>query len=202
MLLLHFDGSEGSQNFVDVGNHTVRADGNAQITQRGPRFGTGAGRFDGNGDQLYIAPRAQEFFFEGTAPFTIEAWVSGTGTIFSNDTFGLVLSIKDERTLFAWVNGMLPWDYVGTAAGTVPTGWHHVALSFDGTTYRWFIDGAVTLARAGQLSGQAANHFTVGGYSAGTQPWFNGDLDEFRVTRGVARYTANFAPPTAPFPDR
>jgi hypothetical protein len=199
-LLLHMDGPANSTNFIDVAGHMVRADGMARIGTMG-RFG-GAGLFDGMGSQLYVTPRGSEFVFEGVAPFTIEAWVNGEGTVFSNDSFGLAMSIKEMRTLYVWVNGVLPWDFVGTAAGTVPLGWHHLALSYNGTTFRWFIDGVQTLAQDGQLTGQVNNHFVVGGYENGTQPWFNGAMDEVRVTRGTARYLTNFTPPGAPFPDR
>ncbi len=201
VLLLHMEGPAGGRTFVDVGGHTVRADGAARIGTTA-RFGSGGASFDGSGAQLVVTPRAREFVFEGAEAFTMEAWVNGTGTIFSCDSFGLVMSIKDARTLYVWVNGVLPWDYTGTAAGTVPEGWHHVALAYDGTTYRWFIDGTVTLERAGRLSSQTNDYLVIGGYSGGVQPWFNGAIDEVRVTRGVARYTSRFTPPTAPFPDR
>jgi len=201
VVLLHMEGPAGGRSFVDVGGHTVRADGAASIGTTA-RFGAGGAAFDGSGAQLVVAPRARELVFEGADAFTLEAWVNGTGTVFSCDSFGLVMAIKDARTLYVWVNGVLPWDFTGTAAGTVPEGWHHVALSYDGATYRWFIDGAVTLERAGRLSSQSNDYLVVGGYSGGVQPWFNGSIDEVRVTRGVARYTGSFAPPTAPFPDR
>ena len=33
----------------------------------------------------------------------------------------------------------------------------------------------------------------------GSECYFNGWLDEFRVSKGIARWTANFTPPAAPY---
>jgi hypothetical protein len=36
---------------------------------------------------------------------------------------------------------------------------------------------------------------------SGSAVFFDGYMDDLRITKGVARYTASFTAPTAPFPD-
>jgi len=46
-----------------------------------------------------------------------------------------------------------------------------------------------------------SNQVFIGRYrNASTAFDFDGYIDDLRITKGVARYTANFTPPTAPFP--
>jgi hypothetical protein len=80
----------------------------------------------------------------------------------------------------------------GTAAGNVSSGWHHVALSYDGTVYRCFIDGSQTLSVAGVMTRQTNSHLRVGAYQNGVLPFFQGLIDELRIVQGTALYTSNF----------
>jgi hypothetical protein len=64
-----------------------------------------------------------------------------------------------------------------------------------------FIDGVLVSSAtlAGALTTNA-NPVYIGARSDGTGA-LNGRIDDLRITKGVARYTANFTPPTAPFPN-
>lgn len=84
--------------------------------------------------------------------------------------------------------------------------WYHVAVCRVGGVLRLFIDGV----QQGTDVADANTYFagssftcliglrTSGGFTAN---WgLDGWADEFRITKGVGRYTANFAPPTDKFP--
>jgi hypothetical protein len=192
--LLHMNGANNSTSFSDVKGNAWTTLGNAKISTAQVKFGGASGYFDGVGDAVQ-SPTNASWNFAGATPFTIETWVNGTGTILSSDSYGLVLSIKGGTGLYLWINGVLPWTSTGTLVGNVPSGWHHVALSYDGATYRMFVDGVQSFSVSGAMSSQTYNYLKIGDYSGGTQPYYSGYLDDFRVTKGVGRYTGNFTPP-------
>ncbi|MDQ6993128.1 MAG: DUF5011 domain-containing protein [Mariprofundus sp.] len=82
------------------------------------------------------------------------------------------------------------WFYTGgTVANAFSTAslsndglWHHVAVSYDGTSARFYIDGALdsTVAAAGALAPITTANINVGG-SGNTVDYFNGDIDEVRI---------------------
>jgi len=95
----------------------------------------------------------------------------------------------------------LLWYSTGTAAGTIAVDtWYHVAASREGTSLRVFIDG-VLVNTSTNSNNMNFGRLRVGSNGSNTGEWFHGWMDELRITKGVARYTANFTAPTAPFPD-
>ena len=82
--------------------------------------------------------------------------------------------------------------------------WTHLAICRASTTVYAFQDGVLQFTAGGDNSPEAAHAITVGGALVadwGTNHGFVGVLDEFRITKGIARYTTDFTPPTAPFPN-
>ncbi|WP_414639345.1 LamG domain-containing protein [Archangium sp.] len=194
------DGPNGSRVFTDVLGGTFTAYGQAQLSTTQSRFGGASAYFDGSGD--YIQSEINPAFnFTDGHPFTLEAWVNGTGIIFSNDHWGIVLLIDSTNGLRLSIAGVLPWTGVMNLVGHVPAGWHHVALSYDSATYRIFVDGVLTFSAHGRMTNQTYHHLVIGSYSNGIQPFFKGFIDEFRLTRGVALYTNSFTIPASPFPN-
>ena len=74
--------------------------------------------------------------------------------------------------------------------------WHHYALSREGGTFRLFIDGVLvdTKTNASAITFEGA---TIGNIASYEYKW-TGYIDELRIIRGMALYTADFTPPTAP----
>lgn len=200
-LLLHGNGTNGSTTITDSSPtpKTVTAVGNAQISTAQSKFGGSSIALDGTGDRLTIPSisiaTAEDFALE-TFLYKTARDDSGYSNIFASSGGAQIgYDFTTNGSIFMYIAGGFAVSATGTA---VPTNsWSHVAYTRQGSTYRVFVDGVL------QGTGTGTSAFsidTLGSSNGGSQD-VNGYIDELRITKGVARYTSNFTPPTAPFPD-
>lgn len=194
MLLLHCNGYFGQMYFADSAKrHTLSYYNNPILTDQQFKFGSTSLVFDG---ASYITiPDSEDWDF-GTTPFCIDCWVRPT----SATAYMMVLDRNSSpRGGVFFYNGSV-FAYGKTFAWT-PTinTWYHLAVTYDGTNLRCFIDGTqIGSNQALATAGSAATEFVIGGsYNYTTKSTFW--LDELRISKGVSRWTENFTAPTAPY---
>lgn len=89
----------------------------------------------------------------------------------------------------------------GIVAGTLSANtWTHVAISVNSNSGRLYVDGT----QVGSTTTINTTTFTPVYNTIGADILqgygFNGYINDLRITRGLARYTANFTPPATAFP--
>ena len=187
--------------------------GNAQISTSVKKFGTGSMAFDGAGDRL-ILPANAENRINTTGNFTIEFWayfnsaasdqrLIGWDNSANNYVIALYTNSSGNLAYYLSSTGT-SWDIaVAQTVGSISANtWYHIALVRNGSTFTPYINGvAGTATTSSSALYSSTLSFAIGSDNAGNSP-FNGYIDDFRITKGVARYTANFTPPTAPFPNK
>ena len=216
-LLLHMDGPDSSQNFIDGDTSTyfpktVTAFGDAQIDTAQFKFGDASDLFDGTGDYL-TTPDSLEWDL-GTGDFTIECWVrlnaAGSFVVAGQEDaatsfWGMI--IGTTAIGFASITGGA-WDVNFSSGLSLSTGtWYHIAVTRNGTDvngWHLFVDGVEqtkTLNIGAYTGGVFAGTGTLNiGYNDGKLAnAFNGHIDEFRFSKGIARWTSGFTPPAAPY---
>jgi hypothetical protein len=187
--------------------------GDAKISTTQSKFGGSSMAFDGTGDGLY-RPSSDLFNF-GTGNFTIEFWIyfnskTGYQTIISfgyspNTANGWVLQTGngDGKILFARMTGSSSSVIASDTGATVNTGqWYHIAVVRNGSTTSIYRDGTSVSSGSDTNNYSCVANFYIGGGSstAFDNYYFNGYIDDLRITKGVARYTTNFSVPTSALP--
>jgi len=169
-----------------------------------------------NGSTAYMTLSDSDDWRMGTGAFTIELWMYITSTSAStpigfgggvfgwNATNGIEWRFAfDSNTLyFQWFQG-------GTSHGTITNSistntWHHVAAVGDGSEIRLYIDGVLVDTETVSATITAITTPTgvkIGVNEAASGGYFNGYIDEIRVTKGVARYVNNFDVATINYPE-
>lgn len=204
VLAMHMD----DVGLTDAKGHAVTLIGNVARSAAQSKFGGYSAYFDGDVDFLYPVNSGPDFAF-GTGDFTVEMWVY-------LPSLGVARILYDGRP--ATTNGPYVLTYVsstntivffvrsvaitGTTALAAMT-WYHVALCRSGTSTKLFLNGVqegATYSDGNNYLGAANRPFIgIDGYNSWSSAML-GYIDDLRVTKGVARYTANFTPPAAAFP--
>lgn len=210
VLLLHCDGTNGSTTFIDSSSYarTMTVVGNAQVGTSVVKFGTGALLLDGND---YISTPDGSELELGSGDFTIEAWCYVT------DTTARTITSRWQAGNLSWYlsagasghgfyfspNGSTPTLAIALTSWPSTNTWFHIAVTRSGANLRMFVNGTQhgsTYNISTTAIHNGTSLLTVGD-DDNTNAGFIGSIDDVRITVGVARYTANFTPPTAAFPD-
>jgi hypothetical protein len=202
-LLLHFD----NVDIIDSSStpKAITAFGNAQISTAQSKFGGGSLYFDGSGDYLSV-PDSTDWDVSGD--YTIEFWAIhassgssytkgylGTNSISGTSGFGIghYLGNLTVRTASSLITS--------TGALITSSVWNHIAIVWSSSTLKGYVNGTEVLSTTAYTTSTAVPLIIGNFNNLDPSRYYGGYIDDLRITKGVARYTSNFTPPTAPFPD-
>ena len=194
LLLSSRDGliKDYSKNNLSISNNGVT------VSSTQAKWGNKRFYFDGNSKYLTLQ-NSNAFLFD--ADHTIEGWIFWDGT-YSNT--GRVIYATggsgsyDQFGIFT-THG-ITWCLQNTQIFPPINQWSHIAVSRQGTTVRFFLNGVLYYTGTYSSSVGSSTAIPYIGMRNDLNHSWLGNIDMFRITKGIARYTSNFTVPTQPFP--
>lgn len=219
-ILGHFDSAtNGGTSSVEFPNEAANGDpfiaaGSgtyADVSSVQSKFGGFSLLYPGSGSPSVVCnPGALQNFNVGTGDFTeeIQMWPSTTAvqqqiidSIPGGNTAGYLIVTQATGILVFYGAGAVR---ISSPASTmVASTWNHVAVSRAAGVTRLFHNGT----QVGSSYTDSNDYFpsagqrVIGNYYNASDPALSSYFDEYRLTVGVGRYTSNFTPPAAAFPD-
>lgn len=206
---LKMDGTDGGTTFTDFGplNLTITRMGASPPTTSTAqvKYGTSSGLFSASNSYLSMSDANLAL---GTENLTVEFWGYKTANTALNDG---VFAFGTSNANFSGMNSLVysasgastihPYSSGNNSGDVFPINqWNHIAITREGTSTnqaKCYLNGVEI------WTGTVATNYTqtflnIGCYSSASFCW-DGYIDSFRVTKGLARYTASFNPETATF---
>jgi len=208
--LAHFDGTSGTATFTNScsrGN-TFGTTTSALISNTQVNFGSCALHIGSLSQNINAATHADYNF--STNDWTIELWWRPDALAQQN-----FFDMRVAALTAAWV----PTIYMNTTGGDIryfsngadritgangsiaATTWQHVAVCRKTGTTRMFVGGVQVGSNFTDSNTYVQSNIFVGS-AANAGAGARGYYDDLRITNGVGRYSANFTPPTAAFPNQ
>jgi len=207
-LLLHCDES----TLYDVTGKTVTLVGTAAMSTAQKKFGIGSCLLDGDSDCLTLADSDDWYF--GTDNFTIDFWVRFISVAgdqvpiaqwwdFAGDLSFRVIFESGALHFYYSTDGTIIKDVSFGAFSVAINTWYHIAIVRDTVNLKVYVNG-VQIGSTYNISTDplynSSRVLSIGArYGSSVVQFLNGYLDEIRISKGIARWTANFTPPTEPY---
>lgn len=207
------DGSTPST--LDVTGKTPAYRNDAKVKTDQFKFGSASLYFDGTNDRVSFADSND--WAMGTGDATYEMWVRFEGSYSAGQRMllGQAASTGDFYSVLirrhaddywggAVTNGTTTYADSTHIAPVASDTWVHLAVVRHGANLYGFTNGVksvLTTALSGVTLMNNTGPLSLGSYADENAGYhFKGWVDQLRITKGVARYTADFTPPTAAFP--
>jgi hypothetical protein len=193
----------GFETFDERLGKIVSIFGNAYLDNDQKQFGSTSLKLDGSGDYLKIA--SSDNFGFNTGDFTVESWIYKTSSTGLETILDFRVGSTNNNALTLEVNGLTPRVYVlGSVRVTGSSDinlnqWNHVAYVRSGSTGTLYLNGQSVGSWTDNTDYGTAKSLAIGSNFDGLNNYWDGWLDEIRISKGVARYTGNFAVPSSAF---
>jgi hypothetical protein len=219
ILLLHMDGVSGSRSFIDNSptNATMLTAGFVMVDTAQYKYGNASAFFNRSATTSLRTSALPIVFDLGTGDFTIEGWFYfkenniGYQPLMSSyvaaDQTGWLLTTETNHFLNFYSASNTTWNNTKTTtARPALSTWTHLAVTRQsGTINIWASGVNISSGGSGGTNPiRLGNFIAIGHYPYYSSPairTFDGYIDDIRITKGIARYTTNFTPPTFEFPN-
>jgi len=199
-LLLPMFGDNNGTTFTDYSPtpKTITRYGNTKTVTAESKYYGSSGYFDGTGDYLSLG----DIHLDGS-DWTVELWVRLSTIATTLTLLSQYNSAAAYRTMLDVRSGKL--NVFNGSAGSVISAttmtvdqWHHVAYVHDSEANdcHMYLDGKLygthtTFVAPYSTTTLAATYL----YRGTPSDSFSGHIQDLRITKGIARYTADFTPP-------
>jgi Concanavalin A-like lectin/glucanases superfamily len=204
-LLLHCDGVQGSTVFTDssLNNFTVTPT-LVTIDTTNPKFGSGAAKQAAAGIGTLTVPNPSLGPLDlSSGAWTVEFWFWATNPSSNGNAQALLFETSDGTITLTYndlghFSGVAWGQAIGTTVNTlVANSYNAVAVVCTGSTVTVYANGVAGSPTTVTQAPITAGTLMFGGSSGAN--FYRGYFDEIRVTKGVARYIANYTPAITAF---
>ncbi|MDD4409378.1 MAG: LamG domain-containing protein, partial [Candidatus Pacebacteria bacterium] len=214
VLLMHMDGTDNGTTFNDQTGKTVTRYGDTKTVATTKKFGSASAYFDGTGDYLSLQNSADLDI--ASNDFTIDFWLYSTNNVANQGVFSQSVNSQSGNSyvsiryvpvnseFYVHLNGqdtnINSFLIKVTSFKFDLSRWYHVAVVRNGTSFSLYIDGALVQSITGSPVFSLSQPVRIGWWSwPGVGEYWNGYIDEFRISKGIARWNSNFTPPNSQY---